>query len=526
MTRRVLMPFAGLCSLLLSLCVGCGVSSVPGEEEALPEAARVSSPLADTEAPPVPTGLSILAANSGVILSWDPSPAADLKDYAVRYRVVGQTTPSYKWGVGAPPLTLPGLVNGVTYAFEVKAQDTSGNASAYCAAVNATPTPTGPDVTPPVVPGQLVATPGDTVLGLTWSANTEPDFRRYTVKYRAAGAATYSYRYSLTQPLVTLTGLVNGTTYELMVKAEDLSGNASGYATPITATPAASTPQCPTFGAPVNLTPHNIAILTDASGLAASRANAQVVWTHNDRCGASGGNCVEHVYALSAVDGHFLGTYTLSSNPNLDWEDMAMGPGPVSSVDYVYVGRIGDNNGLPSVREVVRFPEPTVSVAQAPVTVPVSGVERFPFTYPGGVAPNAEAMFVDTQGDIYIVTKAPSGHSQVYRYAVPLNAPGVSRTLELVAELDFLPGSTAEEDRVVTGGAISPDGGEILIKTYTHTFLWKRHAGQSVPAALLGTRCEVTNPGYSEALTFAPDGSAFFSLGEGNTKALKRVTRL
>ncbi|WP_342375194.1 fibronectin type III domain-containing protein [Myxococcus stipitatus] len=511
-----------MCGPSLCLLLGCGAPASP-EETASTQASQA---LADTEPPPIPTGLSVTAANAGVIVTWDPSPATDLKDYALRYRVVGQTTYSYKWGVGQPPVTLAGLSNGVTYSFELKAQDTSGNASAYCAPVEASPTPTGADVTPPSVPSQLAASPGDGVLLLSWTPNPETDLRRYTVKYRVAGASTYSYRYNLTQPLVTLTGLVNGTAYELMVKAEDVSGNTSAYSTSVTATPAATPPQCPTFGAPVNLTPHNVTVLTDASGLAASRQQANVVWTHNDRCGASGGTCVEHVYALSTVDGHYLGTYVLSNNLNLDWEDMAMGPGPVSGVDYLYVGRIGDNNGNPAVKEIVRFPEPTASATQTPTTVSVSGVEHFPFTYPGGVSPNAEAMFVDTQGDIYIVTKVPSGHSQVYRYSAPLNPPGVSRLLELVAELDFLPTSTAEEDRVVTGGAISPDGDEILLKTYTHTFLWKRQPGQSVVAALLGGRCEVTNPGYSEALTFAPSSGAFFSLGEGNTKALKRVPRL
>jgi hypothetical protein len=74
--------------------------------------------------------------------------------------------------------------------------------------------------------------------------------------------------------------------------------------------------------------------LTEASGVQASRNNANVLWTHND----SG-----HPAQLFAIDtqGRLLGNYALPGNT--DNEDIAMGPGPVTNVVYLYVGDFGDN---------------------------------------------------------------------------------------------------------------------------------------------------------------------------------------
>src|SRR5882724_9748622 len=91
----------------------------------------------------------------------------------------------------------------------------------------------------------------------------------------------------------------------------------------------------PMFGPALTNGEVNIGGLTEVSGVAASRNNANVLWTHND----SGHPAVAH-----AIDtfGRLLGKYTLPGNT--DNEDIAIGPGPVTNVSYLYVGDIGDNS--------------------------------------------------------------------------------------------------------------------------------------------------------------------------------------
>jgi len=273
---------------------------------------------------------------------------------------------------------------------------------------------------------------------------------------------------------------------------------------------------CPTFGSRVARgTPG--APLVENSGLAASRKSANVIWGHNDS------DAPEHVFAIDTRNGKILADWAISEKDNGDWEDIAVGPGPVAGAQYVYVGRIGSAAGQ---REIVRFPEPAVVAGQAMAKGQVSGVERFKFVYPGGVTPDAESMMVDPEnGDAYVLTKNFQGHSKLYLYRAPLNA-SVTKTLEeVVSDIPFNPSSSVDNDRLAVGADIRADGREIIVKTYNQTYIWLRAAGQTVASAMQGTRCQVTNPGGSEAVGFSADGLGYYSLTEGAGSALQYVPR-
>ena len=156
--------------------------------------------------------------------------------------------------------------------------------------------------------------------------------------------------------------------------------------------------------------------ITEASGLAASRQNPGVLWTHND---SGGGNVV---YAIT-TSGNLLGTYTFGSGSAWDTEDIAIGPGPEPGVDYIYWGDIGDNGNVRSSIVVKRAPEPAVDPNQGPVNDTLQDVGLITLQYPTGIhAPSekdAETMFVDpVNGDIYVVTKR-AVPNKVYRATYP-----------------------------------------------------------------------------------------------------------
>src|SRR6188508_1240616 len=117
--------------------------------------------------------------------------------------------------------------------------------------------------------------------------------------------------------------------------------------------------------------------INEASGIAASRINPNVLWAHND----SGDSA--RVFAMTAA-GTNLGTYSISGASATDWEDIAVGPGPTAGAQYLYIGDIGDNGASRSSVSIYRVPEPTVSDTQSAVSTSVSGMKKFTFTYPGG----------------------------------------------------------------------------------------------------------------------------------------------
>ena len=70
-------------------------------------------------------------------------------------------------------------------------------------------------------------------------------------------------------------------------------------------------------------------VIVEASGIAASRTNPNVIYTHND----SGGE--PEIFAIQTTNGHRLATYRLEGADTNDWEDIAVGPGPEPGVSYI-----------------------------------------------------------------------------------------------------------------------------------------------------------------------------------------------
>ncbi len=267
-------------------------------------------------------------------------------------------------------------------------------------------------------------------------------------------------------------------------------------------------PPCPGFDA-ARVT-GNLAdpAIVEASGIAQSWRNADVLWTHND----SGD--ISRVFALTTA-GQALGVYELDGGRPSDWEDMGVGPGPQPGVTYLYMGDVGDNASRRANVRVRRIPEPEVPRGGAPVSVRLAGAESLTLVYPDG-AHNCETLLVDPlNGDVYVVVKSNDGVSPVYRAAAPL-VPDADNRMVRVANLRFgqapLRGNT-----LTTGGSIARDGSAILIRTYGSAFLWRRVPGATVGEALATEACPVPRAGerQGEAIGFAADGSGYYTVSEG-----------
>ena len=233
--------------------------------------------------------------------------------------------------------------------------------------------------------------------------------------------------------------------------------------------------------------------VNEASGIAASALNSDVLWVHND----SNTLHLAQVFAMDTQGTH-LGTYTLPTVLSNDWEDMAVGPGPIGGQSYLYLGDIGDNSAERSSIQVYRVAEPAVSSTQTPVTVDLVGFETIELEYPD-TAHDAETLFVDPlTSDIYVITKRDS-KSLVYRAAYPQSTIGTN-TMQYVAQLPW---------NWATGGDISPDGNEIIVRGYWSAWLWSRPSGGDLWDAF-------DQPGVSVPLVGEPQGEAIGFDAAGN----------
>jgi len=243
---------------------------------------------------------------------------------------------------------------------------------------------------------------------------------------------------------------------------------------------------------------HNLARtdLLEISGVAASRINPGVLYIHDDS-----GN-PNQVY-LTNGNGANIGTLTLTPAGNRDWEDIAVGPGPAPGVNYVYVGDIGDNGSkYPSVF-VYRFPEPDLNSKTLPYVADITSVDVIELKYPDGPR-NAETLMVDPlTKDIYVASKE-SNLSQIFVAKYPQSTTSAT-AMTPVVQLYF---------NKATGGDISPDGTEILLRSNELIWYWKLSPGTSISQGLL-TQPQIApyanNEPQGEGIGFAADGSGYYT---------------
>jgi chitodextrinase len=222
----------------------------------------VKTPVPDTQAPSVPTGLTGSAVSSTEIkLTWNPSTDnVGVTGYYVYLNDAPLATTT------STSFTHSGLKVGTTYNYRVSAYDAVPNHSAWTSPVSVTLA----DTQAPTVPTGLSASAvSSTEIKLTWNASTDNV------------AVTGYYVYLNDQPLATTTstsfthsGLKAGTTYSYRVSAYDAVPNHSAWTSPVSVTIADT--QAPS-------------VPTGLTGAAISSTEIRLTWNAStDNVGVSG----------------------------------------------------------------------------------------------------------------------------------------------------------------------------------------------------------------------------------------------
>lgn len=270
--------------------------------------------------------------------------------------------------------------------------------------------------------------------------------------------------------------------------------------TPLAAGSGLTDGACSVWGAPGALGTIEQGALAELSGLASSHAQ-DALWAVNDSGGGS------WVFAL-APDGADLGSWAVDGAANTDWEDLAVGPCP-SGCACLYVGDVGDQEGAREEIVIWRVPEPDLGGAAERTAAAEALIGR----YPDG-AHDAETLLVDPlTGELFVIPKAEEA---VKVYALPADAtPGEPALMEVVGGLDLA--ELGASDLRVTGGAVSPGGGRVALRTNEEIYVFTAPEGGGVPEALAGEPAVFAAPEGEdgEAVAWARDGAAVLLSGEG-----------
>ncbi|KYP16117.1 hypothetical protein [Flavihumibacter sp. CACIAM 22H1] len=230
----------------------------------------------------------------------------------------------------------------------------------------------------------------------------------------------------------------------------------------------------------------------EVSGLADSYSYPGSLWMIED-----GGNAA--LLQRVSQDGVLQPSLTINGVTNRDWEDLAMGPGPDPSKNYLYIAETGDNDRKYAEYAFYRLEEPP------PGTSAVNQVEAIRFRYSDGASHDAGAILVDpSTKDLLVVTKEKP--AAIYRIQYPYQTTALN-TAEAMGVTNL---------ETVTGAAMGKDGQEILLRTYTGIYYWKKKSGETVSDALKRAPAALTvmlEP-QGESIAFKNDLTGFYSLSE------------
>lgn len=234
--------------------------------------------------------------------------------------------------------------------------------------------------------------------------------------------------------------------------------------------------------------------LLEASGIVESISYPKHLWTLNDS-----GNLAE-VFLIDEKAQTKL-VCKLKDIENRDFEDIAVGVGPDSTKNYIYVGDIGDNLARYHVKYIYRFEEP---VLRSEKEIEISMFDTLQIQLPDGTR-DSETMMIDpVSNDLYLVSKMEDS-VHVYRIQYPFKKEIMKA--EKICAIPFYK---------ITSGSISADGKEVLLKDYDNIYYWNNEGKISLEKLLQGKPkiLPYTREKQGEAITWARDGSGYYTLSE------------
>jgi hypothetical protein len=246
--------------------------------------------------------------------------------------------------------------------------------------------------------------------------------------------------------------------------------------------------------------------LNEISGIAASAKNPGHYWVHND----SGDDA--RIFLINTA-GNIVATVEIASITSRDWEDIAVGPGPVEGESYVYIADIGDNNKNKVHKYIYRLAEPLIdtTVLKQSLRFQRNEVSAFTFLYADGPR-DAEILMIEPfTKDLFVVTKRES-KVQIYTLPFPQMDGDTTVLTKSAVPLPF---------RMTNAGDISADGTEILIKNLTTVYYWKRSGDETVIEALARKAIElpyIEEP-QGEAIAWRRDGKGYLTVSESRDGA-------
>jgi len=208
--------------------------------------------------------------------------------------------------------------------------------------------------------------------------------------------------------------------------------------------------------------------ISEASGIAVSRLNRNVLWINND----SGNR--PYIYAVDPK-GNVKANVHILGVKNIDWEDLAYFE--KNGKSYIVLADVGDNGQNRPLLYLSIIEEPDLTQYKGIANLTVTPKWTISFTYPDG-AHDVESVAVDSRHNKILLLSKRNEPQELFE--LPLHSGhnlkakrlGVIPPLPKPQELHFRILDLLGLTQMPTGMDISPDGRQLAVMTYGDAFLF------------------------------------------------------
>ena len=200
-----------------------------------------STSVAPRTVPSAPTNLAISSGAGSIDVSWSAasSGGSTITDFIVEYSTDGSSWITFNDGLStSTSTTITGLTNGTPYYVRVSAVNVAGSSTAVVSGSTATPKTT------PGAPSVSAIAAGNQSLSVSFTAGTNGGSTITGYQYSINGGSTWTTATGTSSP-ITISGLTNGTSYQVALRAVNIVGN--GDTSNILASTPRTVPNAPTI---------------------------------------------------------------------------------------------------------------------------------------------------------------------------------------------------------------------------------------------------------------------------------------
>jgi hypothetical protein len=251
--------------------------------------------------------------------------------------------------------------------------------------------------------------------------------------------------------------------------------------------------------------------LREASGLAASLRNPEILWIQGD----SG-----ELYALTE-DGRSLGFLGLPGVRLFDLEDIAAAPCPDFRGSCLWLADTGDNNQRRPQVAIYAVLEPEVSSSRPLVHAKAEHIWRFPVAYPEGPIDSEALVVAPDLSSLFLFEKSATDRARVFELKSPFVEAEVGQMTQIAVVRS--PGVPIPMGQMITGADLHPSGDRLLIRVYSGSFEYQLESSADLTAlpeleprmVALGPLTET----QGEAIAYDGTGRGVWTVSERSTRS-------